>query len=160
MLIQPFRCASHSASKSHVMQLNQITRAGGPDAMISGNRSRTRRNEGRLRWRTHRDIVVESQLLLDSLTAGGTQDAEDLFLLDLREADGRLRTVLEALASGNALPSDAHLTKFQKAAHILEEAVRGFTIEAHGNFWTGIDRERFVNLHMFNSPFLARDAGR
>ena len=90
--------------------------------------------------------------------AEGSPDQADPFLADLREADRRLQAALAALAAGQPLPAEAHFTAFQKAAHILEEAVRGFTIEAHGNFWTGLNRERFVNLHMFNQAFFSRDA--
>lgn len=111
----------------------------------------------RLRWRAHRDVVIGSRFLLDDVTAAGSLDAADPFLLDLRTADLRLQSILDALSRGDAPPSDAHFTNFQKAAHILEEAVRGFNIQGHQNFWSGMNRDEFVNLHMFNTPFLARD---
>jgi hypothetical protein len=111
----------------------------------------------RQRWRTHLDTVSASQHLLDVMMAEGLPERADPFLVDLREADSRMQAVLAALVTGSTLPGDAHFIKFQKAAHILEEAVRGFTIEAHGNFWTGLNRERFVNLHIFNQAFFARD---
>ncbi len=113
------------------------------------------------RWRVHLDVVEASLSLVDSvLVADGSPDREDPFLQDLQVSDRKRFAILEALAAGQSIPAEAHSKSFQKVAHILEEAVRGFSIEAHSNFWAGINRDQFVQLHMFNQPFLGRNEDR
>ncbi|MDJ0591380.1 MAG: ferritin-like domain-containing protein [Pleurocapsa sp. MO_226.B13] len=112
----------------------------------------------RLRWRGHLDVVRNSLTLVgDSLQAMSSPDKKDPFLEDLQAADERQVVILEALANGKSIPSSSLPRAFQKVARILEEAVRGFGIDGHTNFWTGINRDRFVGLHMFNTPLLAKD---
>jgi hypothetical protein len=108
-------------------------------------------------WRVHLDVVRASLRLLENeLCFSGSPDAEDPFLQDLKAEDEHKRAALLALATGQPLPEDLQPKKWKKAAHILEEAVRGFKIGVHENFWANIDRNRFVGLHMFNRPFIAR----
>ena len=110
------------------------------------------------RWRTHLGAVRGSLALLqDALMAPGSIDECDPFLADLRAADERTEMVLGALAEGHEIPAEALPEKFKKVAVILEEAVRGFQVEAHGNFWSGLDRNAFVGLHMFNTSLIERD---
>jgi hypothetical protein len=62
-------------------------------------------------------------------------DAQDGFLLDLKAADEADQVVMTGLAAGKPLPPQSQ--DFPKIVRILEEAVRGFTIGAHGNMWAG-----------------------
>ena len=110
------------------------------------------------RWRVHLDVVKASLTLVDNaLVVDGSPDREDPFLQDLQLSDRGRMSILEALAAGQSIPTEARTQSFQKVAHILEEAVRGFSIDAHSNFWSGINRDQFVQLHMFNQPFLRRN---
>jgi hypothetical protein len=98
------------------------------------------------RWRTHLDATRASlDLVREHLLGAGAPDADDPFLADLVAADESALPVLGALAAGQALPPSALPAGFQKASAILEEAVRGFTIGQHGNFWGGKRRDAFVN---------------
>ncbi|MDJ0600473.1 MAG: ferritin-like domain-containing protein [Crocosphaera sp.] len=106
------------------------------------------------RWRSHLDVVKASLTIINDL---GSTDAGDPFLEDLQTSDERQIKLLEILSCGETIPPDFFPQKFQKVATILEEAVRGFTIDAHTNFWTNINRDQFVHLHMFNTPFLAKN---
>ncbi len=110
------------------------------------------------RWRVHLDVVKASLTLVDNaLVVDGSPDREDPFLQDLQLSDRGRMSILEALAAGQSIPTEARTQSFQKVAHILEEAVRGISIDAHSNFWSGINRDHFVQLHMFNRPFLRRN---
>ncbi|NET44492.1 MAG: hypothetical protein F6K15_22580 [Okeania sp. SIO2B3] len=108
------------------------------------------------RWRVHLDVVQASLCLVEKMLQDGS-DKEDPFLEDLQKSDQGRENILKALAAGQTIPTDAQTKAFQKVAHILEEAVRGFSIDGHTNFWAGINREQFVQLHMFNRPFLNRN---
>ncbi|NES04200.1 MAG: hypothetical protein F6K22_15975 [Okeania sp. SIO2F4] len=108
------------------------------------------------RWRVHLDVVRTSLCLVKKMLQP-SYDEEDHFLQDLNESDTGRESILEALAAGQSIPTDARTKAFQKVAHILEESVRGFSIDGHTNFWAGINREQFVKLHMFNRPFLNRN---
>lgn len=96
------------------------------------------------RWRLHLDASLAASRLVVDLRAGGAPDDEDKFLIDLERLDAEAQKSLRALAAGQSLPEDALPTDFQKVVHILEEAVRGFSIGRHGNFWDGLTREQFV----------------
>jgi len=110
------------------------------------------------RWRVHLNVVQASLTLVENeLLNDGSPDQKDPFLQDLQRSDRGRASILEALAAGQSIPTDARTKAFQKMAHILEEAVRGFSIDGHTNFWAGINREQFVHLHMFNRPFLNRN---
>ncbi|AOY82113.2 ferritin-like domain-containing protein [Moorena producens JHB] len=110
------------------------------------------------RWRVHLDVVKASLTLVEkALQDDGSPDQKDPFLEDLQRSDRGRASILEALAAGQSIPTHARTESFQKVARILEEAVRGFSIDAHSNFWAGINREQFVQLHMFNRPFLRRN---
>ena len=113
----------------------------------------------RLRWRGHLDVLETSLALLhDSLRVVGSPDEKDPFLEDLQTSDQKQISLLKVLSHGEPIPPNYLPQGFQKVASILEEAVRGFGIDAHTNFWTNINRDEFVRLHMFNTPFIARDA--
>jgi hypothetical protein len=64
------------------------------------------------------------------------------------DADAKAAAIAGAIARGAALPPGTHDTDFRKAAKILEEAVRGFDIDAdhdgQGMFWRGKTRDKFV----------------
>ena len=108
------------------------------------------------RWRVHLDAIEASLGLVEKMLQDDS-DEEDPFLADLQKSDRGRENILEALTVGQPIPDNARTKNFQKVARILEEAVRGFSIEGHTNFWAGIDREKFVQLQMFNRPFLNRD---
>jgi Ferritin-like len=97
------------------------------------------------RWRAHLDATRASlRLVHEHLLAPGAEDLDDPFLADLAAADEKAVAAMGALAAGQALPPDALPTALQKAATILEEAVRGFTIGQHGNFWADKPRDAFI----------------
>lgn len=111
-------------------------------------------DQERLRWRGHLDVLKASLTVINDL---GSTDATDPFLADLQTSDEKQIKLLQILSHGENIPPDFLPQKFQKVVTILEEAVRGFSIDAHTNFWTNINREQFVQLHMFDTPFIARD---
>ncbi len=111
-----------------------------------------------LRWREHLDVLETSLAIIrDSLNVTGSPDLNDPFLVDLQASDEKQILLLKVLIHGEPIPPTSLPQGFQKVATILEEAVRGFNIDAHTNFWTNIKRDEFVSLHMFNTPFIARD---
>ena len=112
----------------------------------------------RLRWRGHLDVLETSLAVIrDSLRVLGSPDEADPFLADLQASDEKQISLLKVLSHGEQIPPDSLPQGFQKVVTMLEEAVRGFTIDAHTNFWTNINRDQFVRLHMFDRPFIARD---
>ena len=109
-------------------------------------------------WRVHLDVVKTSLTLVEKvLQDDRNPDWEDPFLEDLQKSDMRRVSILEALAAGQSIPTYARTKSFQKVVHILEEAVRGFSIDDHSNFWAGIDRKEFLKLNILNQPFLRRN---
>jgi hypothetical protein len=96
------------------------------------------------RWRTHYDVSKRSSTHIQEQIQGKyPEDKDDPFLQDLLKADEATRGYMKALALGQPLPLQA--TMFQKVVRILEEAVRGFDIGFHGNFWHCLTRDEFVN---------------
>lgn len=107
------------------------------------------------RWRAHLDISRSAiELVKTQLIASGLPDAEDEFLADLVRLDEEIHPIMSAFARGESIPEDALPKDLQKAAHILEEAVRGFTIgpDPHSNFWDRKDRDDFIT----KGPFQGR----
>lgn len=51
------------------------------------------------------------------------------------------------------------MTRYQQVQQILEDAVEGTTIHAHGNFWRGKTRDQFVALKVFGRPIVALGNG-
>ncbi|WP_171177819.1 ferritin-like protein [Ruegeria sp. HKCCD8929] len=110
------------------------------------------------RWRVHLDVVKASQILVTRMRDGTEpKDTDDPFLEDLAFWDAKVISILSALSAGNPVPDNAHPTEFRKVVQSLEEAVRGFSIDVHENFWTNRTRKDFVELHMFNRPIIASD---
>ncbi|MFO1002900.1 MAG: ferritin-like domain-containing protein [Planctomycetaceae bacterium] len=106
------------------------------------------------RWRTHRDVLRGSRQLVAAIQADPL-DANDPFLRRLLELDAESLVIAEALANGQPLPAPP--SDFQKAVRILEEAVRGFDIGYHQNFWRDRTRAEFVGVdlprvHMIIDP--------
>ena len=111
------------------------------------------------RWRSHVDVVRASRALVARMRASGhARDAADPFLEDLISWDDRVSDVLVAFAAGEPAPQKAQPTDFKKVVLSLEEAVRGFSVDVHENFWTGKDRKEFMQMHMFNRPIIASDS--
>ncbi|MGQ0717121.1 MAG: ferritin-like domain-containing protein [Pseudonocardiales bacterium] len=98
------------------------------------------------RWRMHLDAsraavrLVREQLQPDDAAAGA-----DGFLTDLLRRDAHIQAVMQSLAEGSGVPPERLPTGFKKVVTILEEAVRGFSIGGHSNFyWAGNTREQFL----------------
>lgn len=113
----------------------------------------------RHRWRSHLDVVRWAiRLVADMRKGGGPIDRDDPFLIHLQAADIVREKMLVALAAGSRIPADQLPKDFSKVVHILEQAVRGFTINVHGNFWSGLTRKEFVERHIFNKPLFERES--
>jgi hypothetical protein len=98
------------------------------------------------RWRAHLDASRAAvRLVREQLEPGDPLDAGDEFLQDLVQADEQHQAVMQSLAAGQQVPPERMPTHFQKIVQILEEAVRGFKIGAHGNFWSGRARTPFIS---------------
>ena len=109
------------------------------------------------RWRLHLDTSVAASRQVVALRAD-SRDAEDEFLIDLGRADSEARSQMRALAAGQPLPAEALPTDFQKTVRILEDAVRGFTINHfHGNFWDKKTRDQFVNGELTVGRVISED---
>jgi hypothetical protein len=105
------------------------------------------------RWRVHFDVSRQcSKLIRNELLYSGSPDEDDLFLKDLLELDFAVQQAAHALSYGQPPPD--RTVKFQKVVRILEEAVRGFDIGRHGNFWHCLTRGEFVNLSVEGAPII------
>jgi len=97
------------------------------------------------RWRAHLDASRAAvRLVRDTLRAAGSPDAADEFLEDLLRLDEQAQALMRAVIGQGSVPEELLPTDFQKVVLILEEAVRGFDIGAHGGFWDGITRQQFL----------------
>lgn len=106
------------------------------------------------RWRVHLDTSRASTRLV----AAHLDATADPFLADLVASDTAAQARMAALATTGTLPTGSLPAGFAKAVTILEEAVRGFTIGAHDNFWAGLTRDEFVVADVFGEAVIARDA--
>ncbi|HKR52559.1 MAG TPA: ferritin-like domain-containing protein [Pseudonocardiaceae bacterium] len=95
------------------------------------------------RWRMHLDASRAAVRIIEELR----QSETDGFLDDLLAGDGKAQVVMQSLAQGNGIPPESLPTGFGKAVRILEEAVRGFTVNGrvHDNFWAEKTRDQFIN---------------
>jgi hypothetical protein len=97
------------------------------------------------RWRSHLDASRAAvRLVRDTLRAEGSADATDEFLEDLQRLDEEAQALMRAVIGQGSVPEGLLPTDFKKVVLILEEAVRGFDIGAHRDFWDGITRQQFV----------------
>jgi rubrerythrin len=110
------------------------------------------------RWRSHRDVSVAAVNLVEQLRVPGSPDEDDEFLADLVRLDGEMQSVLEGLASDGTIPVGTLPADLQKAVHILEEAVRGFSIGFHLNFWDRKNRDEFIDQGPFGLPAIKRNS--
>ncbi len=114
------------------------------------------------RWSQHLDTSRATTTLIDAMLLDAL-DQDDEFLLDLKEQDLQDQSMMVELAAGRPLPPQSQ--DFPKVVRILEEAVRGFTIGRHGNFWEGLPRgsdaagatDGFVNAQVEGAPQLRRN---
>jgi hypothetical protein len=84
------------------------------------------------RWDSHRHQLRRAAGLIASMRPDPLPSAEQ-FLADVAASDLHVMTVAGAVIDGTALPVP---DRFRKTVHVLEEAVRGFEIDAfHGSFW-------------------------
>lgn len=111
------------------------------------------------RWRGHLDVSRAAvDLIQRELLASGSPDADDEFLHDLVRLDEDAQSIMESLAGGGGIPDGALPGDFQKVAHLLEEAVRGFTILSHSNFWDRKNRDAFIDDGPFGFATVKRNA--
>jgi Ferritin-like len=97
------------------------------------------------RWRMHLDASRAAvRLVREQLQPDDTAADADAFLTDLVRRDTHAQAVMQSLAQGSGVPPERLPTGFAKAVTVLEEAVRGFTIGAHGNLWAGRTRDQFL----------------
>lgn len=108
------------------------------------------------RWRTHLSVVKAAGRIIDELRQAGQPDENSLFLTDLARLDAAMIPVLSSLVESGTIPDGALPKEFQKVVHILEEAVRGFTIGKHMNFWDRKLRDEFID-NPFGSPIIKRN---
>lgn len=102
------------------------------------------------RWRTHLDISqAVVRLIREKLQPDNQVQDRDGFLDDLVRLDEQAQTVMRALAKGQSIPQESLPRNFQKVVRILEDAIRGFSIGQHGNFWAGKTRDQFINTKVF-----------
>lgn len=131
------------------------TRSGGPFELPY---TITLSDDAMHRWRGHLDVVRSAIRLIGGMRERGEEtDREDPFLRDVYHADIQRERVLVELAANQPVPDEAFPRDFSKVAHILEQAVRGFSINVHGNFWSDRTRDEFVGQHIFNRPLFGRD---
>lgn len=98
------------------------------------------------RWRMHLDASRAAvRLVRERLQADDAVNDRDGFLDDLLDRDAQAQVVMQSLAQGHGIPPGSLPTGFRKVVGILEEAVRGFTIGAHTNFWAGKTRDQFLD---------------
>ena len=109
------------------------------------------------RWRAHLDVLKAALALVRRIQAADPQDGADEFLADLVRLDQNAEGVIAALAAGEPLPDQARSTDFQKVVRILEEAVRGFTIGVHRNFWDRKTRDMFVAHPVSGTPVIRQN---
>jgi hypothetical protein len=84
------------------------------------------------RWDSHRRQLRRAADLIASMRPDPRPGAEQ-FLADVASSDLHAMNVAGAIIDGTALPAP---DRFRKTVNVLEEAVRGFEIDAfHGSFW-------------------------
>jgi hypothetical protein len=94
------------------------------------------------RWRMHLDV---SRAVVDLMGVPALANDADPLLAALKERDCKAQEAMAALAAGEAIPATSLPTGFTKVVSILDEAVRGFHIRKHGNFWSDQDRFQFIH---------------
>ena len=111
------------------------------------------------RWRTHLDTLLAAvELIRDQLQPDDQLENRDPFLDDLLRLDRQAQVVMQALAEGGEIPPESMPSDFQKVVRILEDAIRGFTINPpHANFWAGVNREEFLVRPFLTEPVVSRN---
>lgn len=93
------------------------------------------------RWSMHLSASQAASRLVEEMLKDPA-DSADEFLLDLKAADEADQKIMVTLAAGEPLPPQSQ--DFPKVVQILEEAVRGFAIGAHGHFWANKALPAFI----------------
>ena len=112
------------------------------------------------RWRTHLDASrAAARLVREQLQPGEPMDRGDGFLADLLTSDEHAHVIMRSLTAGGRVPEESLPTGFRKVVAALEEAVRGFDIGSHKNFWDRLDRDRFISgtHHPLVPPLINRN---
>ena len=122
------------------------------------------------RWRWQRDLHTAAQMLINKVKEFEpdlTTRSQFLAQLEQRDAaallfaEGRITLALPTPVtptppSTPGLPPGvpANAKRFTAVKNILEEAVAGAEIGAHGNFWRDKTRDQFVALKVFGRPLI------
>ena len=101
------------------------------------------------RWRMHLDVSRAAVRLVRDVLQPRATPNPDPFLDDVVARDDAVQRASESLARGAGIPADVTPSGFAKAVTVLEEAVRGFRIGAHQNFWADVGRDDFLEVNVF-----------
>jgi hypothetical protein len=123
------------------------------------------------RWRLQRDLFIASQMLIRKVQEVETDSTSQpfKFLEDLSKKDADALLFAETQirpapptpfvpTSFDMLAEAEDTKRFTAVKTILEDAVAGQDIDAHGNFWRGKTRDQFVALKVFGRPLMAMKA--
>ena len=122
------------------------------------------------RWRLHRDLFIASRMLVGRLQQMETDltSRTSLFLANLSQLDTADLQFAQAQINTAPVPPvvvtpppvtpPTGAGRFSAVKNILEEAVSGTDIGAHGNFWRDQSRDQFVAMSVFGRPLLSRRA--
>lgn len=124
------------------------------------------------RWRLHRDLLLTSQTLVQKIQPLETDPTSDpaKFLMGLSQRDAADLLFAQAQISPAPVPladvvaleaaslMPAAAMRFTEVKEILEEAVSGDDIGAHGNFWRNKTRDQFVAHKVFGQALLLKRA--
>ena len=113
-------------------------------------------DEDTIDWKDHQTHLDAARPVLDRLLAG-PEDHDDPFLSAVRTSDALRAQQVDTILHRPQQLSRLLPAGFQKVAHILEESVRGFTIGAHDNFWTNLNRDQFLNITPFGANIVGRN---
>ena len=97
------------------------------------------------RWAMHADVFAMAKAFIDEKMLVAGETGSD-FLTSVAQADAQSAAIAGALSRAAPLPAGTHSTDFRKFAHILDEAVRGFSFRSpHGPFWRNATRAAVVD---------------
>ena len=96
------------------------------------------------RWAGHVDVFEASNNLIRDIIRSDP-DTDDAFLAHLLADDANSLAIARSLAQGFANEAETTTAEFLKVARILDEAVRGFSINGfHGAFWRDVTLDGFL----------------
>jgi hypothetical protein len=104
------------------------------------------------RWRTHLDVLGTCLALERSIGGTHPEESDGAVLQSLIEHDIEAQRLARAAMLGEALTYPEK--DFKKVVRLLDDAVRGFRVGAHHNFWRGCTRDDFVAASIFGHPLI------